>query len=144
MPKPVYILILLLIKIIIYTFNNYKKSLISFFNLQIKVYYNSKISISFKEGLIMKHHPLISTLLNLEGNPRICTYTEPLWGIPYNLFAPYGSIYMYSMGVNDSQLGLIASIGMIFQVVFSLGFQFLVWVLHFLLQFQVFLLANTD
>lgn len=68
----------------------------------------------------MKHHPLISTLLNLEGNPRICTYTEPLWGIPYNLFAPYASIYMYSMGVKDSQLGLIASIGMIFQVIFSL------------------------
>ena len=68
----------------------------------------------------MKYHPLISTLLNLEGNPRICTYTEPLWGIPYNLFAPYASIYMYSMGVNDGQLGLIASIGMIFQVIFSL------------------------
>lgn len=68
----------------------------------------------------MKHHPLIATLLNLEGNPRICTYMEPLWGIPYNLFAPYVSIYMYSMGVNDSQLGLIASIGMIFQIIFSL------------------------
>ena len=68
----------------------------------------------------MKHHPLISTLLNLKGNPKVCTYTEPLWGIPYNLFVPYASIYMYSLGVSDSQLGLIASIGMIFQVIFSL------------------------
>lgn len=75
---------------------------------------------SIKGGIMMKHHPLITTLLNLEGNPRICTYTEPLWGIPYNLFAPYASIYMYSMGVSDSQLGLIASIGMIFQIIFSL------------------------
>jgi len=68
----------------------------------------------------MKQHSLFTTLFNLDGNPRICTYTEPLWGIPYNLFNPYASIYMYSMGVNDSQLGLIASIGMVFQVVFSL------------------------
>lgn len=68
----------------------------------------------------MKHHSLITTLINLEGNPRACTYTELLWGIPYNLFIPYASIYMYSMGVNDSQIGLIASIGMIFQVIFSL------------------------
>ena len=29
-----------------------------------------------------KQHPLISTLVNLEGNPRACVYTEPLWGIP--------------------------------------------------------------
>jgi len=67
-----------------------------------------------------RNHPLFATLFNLKGNPKICTFTEPLWGIPFNLFAPYASIYMYSMGVSDSQLGLIASIGMIFQVIFSL------------------------
>jgi len=67
-----------------------------------------------------RNHPLFATLFNLKGNPKICTFTEPLWGIPFNLFAPYASIYMYSIGVSDSQLGLIASIGMIFQVIFSL------------------------
>ena len=39
----------------------------------------------------MPENPLISTLKNLRGNPRACVYTEPLWGIPYNLFAPYAS-----------------------------------------------------
>lgn len=67
-----------------------------------------------------KHHPMIDTLLNLEGNPRACVYTEPLWGIPFNLYAPYVSIYMYSLGVNDVQIGLITSIGMVFQIVFAL------------------------
>ena len=33
----------------------------------------------------LKRHPLVKTLLELEGNPRICVYLEPLWGIPYNL-----------------------------------------------------------
>lgn len=61
-----------------------------------------------------KHHPMVDTLLNLEGNPRACVYTEPLWGIPFNLYAPYVSIYMYSLGVNDVQIGLITSIGMVF------------------------------
>ena len=75
---------------------------------------------SMQGGHFMRNHPLIKTLVNLEGNPRICTYTEPLWGIPYNLYAPYISIYMYSLGVKDSQLGLIATIGMVFQVFFSL------------------------
>lgn len=68
----------------------------------------------------MKHHPLIKTLVNLKGNPRACVYTEPLWGIPYNLFAPYVSIYMYALGVKDAEIGFITTIGMLFQIVFSL------------------------
>lgn len=68
----------------------------------------------------MKRHPLVNTLFNLKGNPRACVYTEPLWGIPYNLFAPYISIYMYALGVTDTQIGLIASAGMFFQIIFSL------------------------
>lgn len=67
-----------------------------------------------------KRHPMVDTLFNLEGNPRACVYTEPLWGIPFNLYAPYVSIYMYSLGVNDAQIGLITSIGMVFQIFFAL------------------------
>lgn len=67
-----------------------------------------------------KQHPLIHTLVHLKGNPRACVYTEPLWGIPFNLFAPYVSIYMYTLGLADSQIGFIASIGMAFQIIFSL------------------------
>lgn len=69
---------------------------------------------------MIKSHPLINTLLHLKGNPKACVYTEPLRGIPYNLFVPFVSIYMYALGMSDSQIGLIASISMVFQIVFSL------------------------
>ncbi len=68
----------------------------------------------------MKDHSLITTLKNLRGNPRGCVYTEPLWGIPFNLYAPYISIYMLALGLSDKQIGLIASIGAGFQVVLAL------------------------
>jgi DHA1 family tetracycline resistance protein-like MFS transporter len=65
-------------------------------------------------------NPLISTLKNLRGNPRACVYTEPMWGIPYNLYAPYASLYMLALGVSDSQIGMLTSIGLAFQVLFAL------------------------
>ncbi len=68
----------------------------------------------------MKTHSLITALKNLRGNPRGCVYTEPLWGIPFNLYAPYVSIYMLALGLSDKQIGLIASIGAGFQVVLAL------------------------
>jgi MFS family permease len=68
----------------------------------------------------MLSHPLIKTLLHLEGNPRACVYSEPLWGIPYNLFIPYASVYMLALGVSDGQIGLLASIGMVFQIFLAL------------------------
>lgn len=61
-------------------------------------------------------HPLVATLVSLRGNERACVYTEPLWGIPYNLYSPFLTVYMYALGVNDRQIGLMLSIGMIFQV----------------------------
>lgn len=69
---------------------------------------------------MIKQHPLIHTLTHLKGNPKACVYTEPLWGIPFNLFAPYVSIYMYTLGLTDTQIGFTASIGMVFQIIFSL------------------------
>ncbi len=64
----------------------------------------------------MKNHPLIVTLKNLRGNVRGCVYTEPLWGIPFNLYAPYVSVYMLAFGLTDSQIGLIATVGAVFQI----------------------------
>ena len=68
----------------------------------------------------LKRHPLVKTLLELEGNPRICVYLEPLWGIPYNLYSPFATLFMYNLGVSDEQFGLLLSIGMVFQVLASL------------------------
>ena len=46
-------------------------------------------------------------------------YTEPLYGISINLYLPYASVYMLALGLNDSQVGLIATVCMISQVVFA-------------------------
>ena len=70
--------------------------------------------------MTLKNHQLITTLKSLRGNARACVYTEPLWGIPYNLFAPYASIYMLSLGLTDSDIGLITSIGLVFQIFWAM------------------------
>lgn len=61
-------------------------------------------------------HPLIATLHQVKGNARSCLFTEPLWGIPFNLYAPFITLYMYALGVKDQQIGLILTIGMVLQV----------------------------
>lgn len=68
----------------------------------------------------MLNHPFITTLKNLRGNVRGCVYTEPLWAIPYNLYAPYISVYMLAFGLTDSQIGLITSVGLVFQIFWTL------------------------
>ena len=68
----------------------------------------------------MRNHSLITTLKSLTGNPRGCVYTEPLWGIPYNLYAPYVSVYMVALGLSDKQIGLIVSISWGVQIVLAL------------------------
>ena len=42
---------------------------------------------------------LVHSLLSLRGNPRACVYTEPLWGIPYNLYSPYATLFMVALGI---------------------------------------------
>jgi MFS family permease len=65
-------------------------------------------------------HQLFRTLIGLKGNPRACVYAEPLWGIPYNLYAPYASVFMLALGLADRQIGLTLSVSWAIQVVFSL------------------------
>jgi len=66
-----------------------------------------------------RKHPLIELLKHNKGNPRTLILMEPLWGIPYNLIAPFATLYMYTQGITDVQIGLILSIGMFVQVFFS-------------------------
>lgn len=67
----------------------------------------------------LRKHPLIELLIHNKGNPRTLIMMEPLWGIPYNLIAPYATLYMYTQGITDVQIGLILSIAMFVQVFFS-------------------------
>jgi MFS family permease len=63
---------------------------------------------------------LITTLKSLRGNPRGVVFTEPIWGIPYNLYAPYVSLFMLALGLSDKQIGLIVSISWGFQIIMAL------------------------
>ncbi|HQE92847.1 MAG TPA: MFS transporter [Anaerolineae bacterium] len=65
-------------------------------------------------------HPLVRALRKLRGNARGCVYTEPLWGIPFNLYSPYVSVYMLALGLTDVQIGLLASIGLALQVFWAM------------------------
>lgn len=68
----------------------------------------------------MLNHPLFQTLRELKGNPRITVWTEIMFGIPYNLFMPFFSVYMLALGVTDQQIGSIASMGLVAQVLTAL------------------------
>ncbi|HHY55619.1 MAG TPA: MFS transporter [Chloroflexi bacterium] len=65
-------------------------------------------------------HALITSLRSFTGNPRGCVYTEPLWGVPYNLVAPYASVYMVALGLTDRNIGLVLSVSWGFQVFWAL------------------------
>ncbi len=67
----------------------------------------------------LRTHPLIQVLADNKGNPRTLALIEPLWGIPYNLISPFATLYMYTQGITDVQIGLILSITMVAQVLFS-------------------------
>jgi len=69
---------------------------------------------------VLNKHPMWNTLFSLRGNARACIYPEPMWGIPYSLFIPFATLYMYQLGVKDRQIGIILSVGMVFQVFASL------------------------
>ena len=62
---------------------------------------------------------LMQSLLNMKGNARTLIYIEPLWGIPFNLIAPFATLYMNELGVDDVQIGILISIAMVTQFFFA-------------------------
>lgn len=67
----------------------------------------------------LSKHPLLHTLFELRGNPRACVFTEPMWGLSMNLCLPYASVFMLALGMNDVQVGTVASIYMFSQMIFA-------------------------
>ncbi|MCL1844996.1 MAG: MFS transporter [Defluviitaleaceae bacterium] len=55
-------------------------------------------------------------LKNLKGNSKAAVLCQPLWGVPFNLFMPFASLYMLHMGVTDIQIGIMLAVGRIFQM----------------------------
>ncbi|MBR4039006.1 MAG: MFS transporter [Clostridia bacterium] len=67
---------------------------------------------------IMKN-PMIASLAGMKGNARACLWPEPLWGVPYNLYLPYASLFMAALGLTPSEIGYVASINIVSQVFFA-------------------------
>ena len=65
-------------------------------------------------------NPMMATLVGLTGNARAAIWTEPLWGLSMMLVLPYASVFMLALGVRDQQIGLVATVSMVSQVVFGL------------------------
>ncbi|MDD3334615.1 MAG: MFS transporter [Eubacteriales bacterium] len=68
----------------------------------------------------LRANPMIDTIVSLRGNQRACLYTEPLWGIPYNLYVPFVSVFMAALGMSPTQIGLVSTIFLASQMVWSL------------------------
>ncbi len=62
-----------------------------------------------------------SILRSFRGNTRTCLLVEPMWGVPFNLYAPYASLYMLELGASETQVGLITSLGLAFQMLFGIA-----------------------
>jgi len=65
-------------------------------------------------------HPLVHFLLTLKGNSKALIVSEPLWGIPFQLIAPFVTLYMFRQGIDDIQIGLLLTITMGGQVIFAI------------------------
>jgi MFS family permease len=72
-------------------------------------------------GASRVYGPIVESLRAFKGNARTCIVVEPLWGISYNLFVPYASLYMLALGVDEKGIGLIAAVGMALQTFWSLA-----------------------
>ena len=71
-------------------------------------------------GKRIASHPLIDTLIHVKGNERACLITEPLWGIPYNLYIPFASIYMKALGVSPLMIGVTTTVFFVSQMLWAL------------------------
>ena len=58
--------------------------------------------------------------LRANGNAFGMLITEPMFGIPFNLYTPYFSLYMAQLGCSPKQIGLLTSVGILGQFFFTL------------------------
>lgn len=67
----------------------------------------------------IKGNYLFQVLFSLKGNPKACIWVEPLWGIPYNLYLPYVTLFMTAIGMSYAEIGYVTSLTMASQMVFA-------------------------
>ncbi|MCU6790519.1 MFS transporter [Paenibacillus sp. WQ 127069] len=56
----------------------------------------------------------------LQGNARGCLIYEPMFIVPYSLYLTYASIYMLELGITETEIGLVTSLGLVLQIFTSL------------------------
>ncbi|OGF46157.1 MAG: hypothetical protein A2231_03315 [Candidatus Firestonebacteria bacterium RIFOXYA2_FULL_40_8] len=59
---------------------------------------------------------LLKSIKAVKGNARVMIVSIPFWAIPMTWLGVYQSIFAKSLGVTDTELGFIASLGMLFQI----------------------------
>jgi len=64
----------------------------------------------------LSRNSTLASIKSLKGNPRYCILTEPLWGIPWALYSPFFALYMFSLGLQDADIGILISVGMFLQM----------------------------
>jgi DHA1 family tetracycline resistance protein-like MFS transporter len=63
----------------------------------------------------------VSALFNkVKGNARGCLIYEPMFIIPYSLYLTYASVYMLELGLTETDIGLVTSLGLVLQIFTSL------------------------
>ena len=67
-----------------------------------------------------QNNHIIDSFKTLKGNTRVSVICEPLWGIPWVLYTFYLSLYMKELGITDTQLGYLISIGFAANIIFSM------------------------
>ena len=55
----------------------------------------------------------------LKGNSRGCLAFEPLFLIPYSMFATYATLYMSELGLSETQIGWVTTLSLVVQVLSS-------------------------
>ena len=68
----------------------------------------------------MRKNPMVDILFTARGNELPCMLTEPLWGIPYNLYLPFASMYMVMLGVGPLQIGITQTVFLLSQFFFAI------------------------
>jgi DHA1 family tetracycline resistance protein-like MFS transporter len=56
----------------------------------------------------------------VKGNARGCLIYEPMFILPYSLYLTYASVYMLELGISETQIGLVTSLGLVLQIFTSL------------------------
>lgn len=63
---------------------------------------------------------MFRVLRSLRGNQRTIIAVEPPWTVPFNMYFPFVTLYMFGLGLGDVEIGALLSIGMFANFIMAL------------------------